>query len=803
MSEFVNNNSESEIGQLQDWLFLFLSKWYWFLASIVAALLIALFYLATTTPVYTRSMSVLIKDNSKSSSSISTEDMFENMGMFNSKTNVNNELLTLKAPILMESVVKKLGLNVTYTASHHLQRHVLYKSSPIDVRMEKGAALDRVSMTIRILPNHKLSIADMMHDGEEVDFEPTKCDLADTIATPLGRMVVLPTEFYNEEYENTSIHFNKTTLRAAAKGYSKALKAELADKKANVIDLTINDVSTERAEDILSTLVSAYNESWINNKNQITISTSEFIGDRLDIIEKELSGVDENISAFKSKNLLPDVAAVSNKYMMQSTENERNLLGLTTQLAMTRYIGNYLRADKEMQKLLPTNSGIDNMNMETQISEYNTLMLQRNNLLANSSEQNPVVKSLNKSLASMKEAIIGSVDDLIAILKIQVSNISNSEAKNRDNLASSPNQVKYLLSVERQQKVKEALYVFLLQKREENELSQTFTAYNTQIINPPMGSPLPVAPRKGLVLLMAFFLGAALPMGILFLIESLNTLVRSRKDLEGLTVPFVGEIPAVGEKKKRFAYPKKVIPPVGIIIEGHSRNMVNEAFRIARTNIDFMRGKVQRGTVIMTTSMNPGSGKTFTTSNLSVAMAIKGSKTIVLDADLRKASLSILVKSPKRGLSNYLNGEVEDIHTVAIKGEFNENLTIIPVGTIPPNPSELLLSARFEALLQQLRGEYDYIFLDCPPVEIVTDSAIIAKQSDMTLFVVRAGLLDRRMLPVIESLYASKQYNNMCMILNGTDHNSGKYGYQKYGYGKYGYGYGKEGGYGNVYGKNS
>ncbi|MEG0796384.1 MAG: CpsD/CapB family tyrosine-protein kinase [Odoribacter sp.] len=235
------------------------------------------------------------------------------------------------------------------------------------------------------------------------------------------------------------------------------------------------------------------------------------------------------------------------------------------------------------------------------------------------------------------------------------------------------------------------------------------------------------------------------------------------------------------------------------MIEGHSRNMVNEAFRIARTNIDFMRGKTQYGSVIMTTSMNPNSGKTFIASNLSVTIALKGVKTIIIDTDLRKATLSLLVHSPKMGLSNYLNGEVEDIEKVAIKGTFNENLTIIPVGVLPPNPSELLLSTRFEELLQQLRTKYDYIFLDCPPVEIVTDAAIIAKHCNMTLFVVRAGLLDRRMLPDIEALYTNKQYNNMCMILNGTDHTSGKYGYGKYGYG---YGYGKYGyGYGEVYGK--
>ncbi|MEG0796385.1 MAG: GNVR domain-containing protein [Odoribacter sp.] len=540
MSEVVNNSSENEIGQLQDWFFLFISKWYWFLTSVLVMLFIAIAYLAITPTIYTRNMSVLIKDNSKSSTTISTEEMFENMGMFNAKTDINNELLTLKTPILMETVVSKLGLNITYSAKHHFESKVLYKTSPIVLQIEKEDEFKQMSMIIHILPNHKISLSDLTLNNEDIHYEEVTCNMTDTITTPLGRIVVFPTEFYTKEYENIPIQFNKTTVRLAAKSYSTALKAELAEKNATVINLAINDVSTMRAEDVLNTLVSVYNENWIKNKNQITISTSEFIGERLNIIEQELSGVDENISSFKSKNLLPDIKSVSDKYMQQSSDNERNLLGLTTQLAMVRYIGNYLRDDKYLQKLLPTNSGIDNMNMEKQISQYNEIVLQRNNLLSNSSEQNPVVKKMNKALASMKEAIILSVDDLMAVLKIQIQNISNSESQNRDKLASNPNQVKYLLSVERQQKVKEALYVFLLQKREENELSQTFTAYNTQIINPPMGPILPVAPRKNIILLIAFVIGLALPMLIFFLIETLNTLVRDRKDLESLKIPLVG-----------------------------------------------------------------------------------------------------------------------------------------------------------------------------------------------------------------------------------------------------------------------
>lgn len=309
---------------------------------------------------------------------------------------------------------------------------------------------------------------------------------------------------------------SRSALSSTASRYSSGLNVALQSEKTTIVDLTFRDVCIQRAEDILNTVIAVYNENWIKDKNQIAVSTSMFINDRLGVIESELGHVDENISTFKSENLLPDVQAASQLYMTERSQAQSQILTLNTQLSMARYIRNYLTASSSRNQLLPANSGLESANIENQISEYNNLQLQRNNLVANSSEQNPLVVDMDESLRSMRRSIVSSVDNLITTLNTQIHSLEKSNQRATERIAANPSQAKYLLSVERQQKVKESLYLFLLQKREENELSQAFTAYNTRIITPPTGSMAPTAPMKKNILLVAFALGVLIPVVIVF-----------------------------------------------------------------------------------------------------------------------------------------------------------------------------------------------------------------------------------------------------------------------------------------------
>lgn len=770
--------------RIQDLWSMFVPKWYWFAISLFITLTIAVLYLLSTPPIYTRTAAILVKDNSKSSSSTSAMNDFSDLGIFKSNTNINNELLTLKSPTLMTEVVNRLGLNETFTIRKGLKNVDLYKVSPVTITFCDKIEVP-LSFTIKFSSKEAFAISELEISGEDIG-ETLSAQMGDSIQTSAGIMIVSPTQEFTDAFIGTSIRYVRGSVRAAVDTYSNALVAELGNEDATIINLSINDTSIRKAEDILNTLIEVYNENWIRDKNQIAVSTSQFISDRLGVIESELGHVDENISSYKSEHLLPDVQAASSLYMAQSAENNKELSTLNNQLSTAQYIRRELNT-KQLDQTLPANSGIVSANIETQISEYNNLVLDRNRLIANSSEKNPLVKNMASSLQSMQRTIIQSVDNLIVSLNTQIRSLRRQEEATTNRLASNPNQAKYLLSVERQQKVKEELYLYLLQKREENELSQAFTAYNTRLITAPRGSMFPTAPRKMNILLVAFAVGLLVPAVGIFMKENMNTKVRGRKDLENLSIPFIGEIPQYSGTKKKwweFKHRKRQDMKIIVVNEGN-RNIINEAFRVLRSNMDFMASKDNNQHVFVLTSFNLGSGKSFLAINIAISFAIKKKKILVIDGDLRHRTVSSYVDSPNKGLSDYLNNQIEDWKEIIVSYKGYTNLHILPIGTIPPNPTELLEDNKLSMLIEALRPEYDYIFIDCPPVDIVADAQIIEKWADRTIFVVRSGLLDRSMLSELENMYTGKRFKNLSMILNGTESTGGRYGY-RYGY-HYGY----------------
>lgn len=779
------NKPVDDFIRMQDLWGMFVPRWRWFVVSLFVTLSVAALYLLSTPAIYTRTAAILVKDDSKNAATSGGMGEFTDFGLFKSNTNINNELLTLASPTLMTEVVTRLNLNETFSVRRGLKQVDLYKSAPVIVSFA-GKTDESVGFTIELSTKNTFVLSDFNVSGEATG-ETFSGRMNDSIRTSAGTLIISVTPRLTDDFIGTPVQYYKGGLRAVTDYYTSNLRAELGNEDATIINLSIDDPSIRKAEDILSTLIEVYNENWIQDKNQIAISTSQFIGDRLGVIENELGHVDENISSYKSEHLLPDVRAASSLYMTQSVENKKELLTLNDRLSTAKYIRQELN-NKQPSQPLPTNSGIDNSNIEGQMGEYNNMVLERNRLIANSSEKNPLVKDLTGSLQSMQKTIIQSVDNLIVSLNTQISSIRRQEATTIGQLASNPNQAKYLLSVERQQKVKEELYLYLLQKREENELSQAFTAYNTRMITAPRGSLSPTAPRKANILLVAFAIGLLAPAVVIFTKANMNTKVRGRKDLESVSVPFLGEIPLVESGKKKGVRRKKdKSDEYAIVVKSGNRNIINEAFRVVRTNMEFMAGQDNQHKVVMVTSLNPGSGKTFITMNLATGFSIKEKRVVVIDMDMRRASLSTYVGSPKTGIANYLGGQVSDWRSIVVHGTGDVLPDVIPVGTLPPNPSELLFNPRLEQLIAILRTEYDCIFIDCPPVEIVADTSIISKWVDMTLFVIRAGLMEREMLPVVDGYYTEHKFNNMALLLNGTTAAYGRYGYRRYGY-HYGYG---------------
>lgn len=799
MSENQTNASfrQEDSLNIKDLMLLYLSKWRWFLLSLAVCIGLAVVYLLRTPSVYTRTATLLIEDNDKGGSISASEMSFADLGLFQSNTNVNNEIIAMSSPALMQDVVRRLHLDMTYSADGRFHDEVLYGSTlPVTVALNEFTDGESASLTMYVDTSGAVSLYDFrtVLNGENVRYKDVvQGKVGETVETPLGGIVVNPTAFFHRVGSGMEITVSKSTLYGATTAYSSKLTVSLLQKEATVVSLSMKDVSVQRAVDVLNTLISAYNESWVSAKNQIAVSTSAFIDDRLRVIEHELGAVEEDISSYKSKNLIPDLQASSDLYIQQSSETEVKLLELSNRMYMVRYISDYMSREENAFELLPAGTGIESTGIEGQILEYNNKLLERNYLVASSSTSNPLVVDADQALQSMRATILTSLENYTVMLQNQMESLRQQESKATDRIAATPDQAKYLLSVERQQKVKESLYLFLLQKREENELSQAFTAYNTRLITPPVGSIAPTSPARMQILLIAFVLGLVIPMGVFFLKENGNTRLRGRKDLESMSVPYIGEIPMCDGKKSSIRYRLRNLTRRGaknddveVVVKEGVRNVVNEAFRVVRTNLEFMHVP-SSGHVYMTTSFNPGSGKTFITVNVAVSLAIRGRKVLVVDGDMRRATASRLLHSPSIGISDWLSGRETDMDRILFRTDIHENLWMMPVGTIPPNPTELLQDGRLKELFDALKDSFDYIFIDCPPINIVADTQIISKVADRTVFIVRAGLLERSMLPELEADFRDGRYPGLCMVLNGTVSKGGRYGYS-YGY-SYGYGY--------------
>jgi len=619
-------NDEGRVIKTKDFLRLCLHKWYYFLFSFIICMSIAVWYLLRTPKSYTRGASILVKQEMRGRNAHSDiSSQFSNLGILTFNSSVNDEVINFQSPNLMYDVVKRLDLNINYSREGAFHDEVLYGSTlPLQVKIKGLRDNDVVSLTIAPRDKNSVIIKNLskngfLYDGARI----AKFD--ESLRTPIGEILVEKTKDWPKKSFDYDIHVNRYGYIQTMETYCSRLKVELQEKQANVINLTFVDVNIQRAEDVLSTLINVYNERWIEDKNRISLSTNEFIAERLKVIECDLGNVDNIISSYKSNTMTPDLIASAKMDMEQSAEANRELMNLNNQLSVSRYLLNHIRGHKD--QLIPANAGLEESNIQGMINQYNTIQLQRNRLAGNSSEENLLVKDMDQQLSQLRSAVISSIDNYIASLNMRIGSSMSMRAGANARISANPRQAGKLLSDERQQKVKESLYLFLLQKREENELSQAFTSYNTRVIVTPDrgGSFRPTSPKKMSTLSLAFILSIFLPAFLLYFKEKVNTMVRSRADIASISAPFVGEIPLVGSlRKKSLSRRKKDSDTsLAIVVKKDSRDIVNEALRVLRTNIEFMNSKTDGAYIMMVVSANSGSGKTFITANLGAVFALK------------------------------------------------------------------------------------------------------------------------------------------------------------------------------------
>ncbi|WP_419556641.1 GumC family protein [Phocaeicola plebeius] len=765
-----NSSNKNDQGLNIVDLFMYLaSQWKWFLLSILICGGIAWYNYARAPLVYFRSATVIIKDPSNKAST-SGLDRFDN---FINKVNVANEILQFRSKKLMREVVQRVHADVSYQIKDGLRSNELYNESPVLVSLPDALPEQSFSFTMTLKDAKTVTLSDFSGIEAKPSYEVA---LNDTVAIIEGmNVVVTATNYLRDSWLNTPIRVQKLPVESMVNYYKNALGIQQEEEEASILTLALKDSSPARAEDVLNTLITVYNEEAIKEKNQVAVNTANFINERLIIIERELGNVESNLESFKQRNQIVDIASSAGMYMTESQKYNADAMELETQLRLANFIKDYLTDPSKETDLIPSNTGISDMNIENQISLYNAAKLKRDHLIDDSSVNNPVVQELNNSLRAMKQSIIRAVDNMIVSLNVKRNDAQNREMRAQDRVTAIPTKERQMLSIERQQKIKEALYLFLLNKREENALSQAMADNNARVIDGAEGSNAPISPNRNRILLLGLLVGIALPGVVCLAILFMDTRVHGRKDIEGATsVPYLGEIPL--DKEAMKDHRKKVMA-----VKEQGDDIVSEAFRILRTNMAFLSKKDKPAQVITFTSFNIGAGKTFIARNLSMSLAYMKKRVVMVDLDIRKGTLSRHFGHYHVGVTNYLSDNTVKVDDII---QHQEGFDLIPAGILAPNPAELLMDNRLDELMNELRTRYDYIIADNVPVGLIADATIANRIADLTIFVVRAGKLDRRQLPDIEKLYQEKKLKNMALVLNGANPERHGYGYS------YGYGYG-------------
>ncbi len=764
-------------SSIQDIIDMMLDKWYWFVISVVLCVGIGCYYIASTPKVYKRQATILVKDSRKGGSN--DISAFSDIIGMPTRCNVDNELYILQSRRLMIEVVNRLGLTTRYTTKERLRVADLYGRSPIEASLIDNFSGQSCAFNVELEGNDKISITNFRgKDLERADRKyVAEGAFGDTISTPVGKILVNKTLYMTPEYEGRVISVSKGSDAVVASVYRTATQSSVANKQSSIITISLNDNVPKRAEDILNTLIQVYNDDAISDKQRISEATAEFINDRLHIISKELGAVDKDIESFKKNNQLFDLETEATRVLTESTKFKTEGLSVENQIQIAKYIRDYLRNDKKGSSLIPTTttfSGNSGTAINSQIEAYNMAILRREKLIANSTENSPVIQELDRDMASIRNAILASLDSHISALEIQLAGIRHEEQRANMRISAAPSQEKQYLTIARQQRIKEELYLYLLNKREENALTIAITESNARIVDPAFGSVYPIHPRSIIILLIALAVGLVVPFAIIYLMAALDTTIKGRKDIERyLSVPYLGDIPLYEGSTRN-----------SVVVRENGRDSISEAFRILRTNMSFMNGRDQKSRVIQITSSNPHAGKTFVSTNLAVTLAMSGRKVLLMDLDLRCRTLSKQLghRNDPNGLTAYMSGNIGDIDKVTVKSDLHDNLDMMYAGLQPPTPAEMLMSEDLDKLFDELRRMYDFIIIDSVPALAVADAMITNRLSDICIYVVREGMLDRRQLPDIENMYREHKLANMCIVLNGASMTKRGYGYGYYYY---------------------
>ncbi|WP_294555787.1 polysaccharide biosynthesis tyrosine autokinase [uncultured Bacteroides sp.] len=786
-----------ELVNIQEILFRYLIHWPWFVVSVIICVAVAWGYLRLTTPIYNISATVLIKDEKKGGGASMSSEL-ERMGLdgfVSSSNNVDNEIEVLRSKSLAREVVNRLGLFVTYMDEDEFPERELYRTSPVLVSLtpqEADKLPGRMEVSMLLQPAGTMDVQITVGEKEYWKrFEklpavfPTDEGTVAFFTNNDTSITVRPENVMKERHITAFIN----RPFSVAKGYANSLSIAPTSKTTSVVVVSLKNSNTQRGRDFINKLLEMYNINANNDKNEVAQKTAEFIDERIGIISKELGSTEQDLENFKRSAGITDLSSEAQIALTGNAEYEKKRVENQTQINLVMDLQRYMSGN--VYEVLPSNIGLRDAASAVAIERYNEMLIERKRLLRTSTENNPTIINLDTSIRAMRSNVQATLDATLKGLQITKEDLAREANRYSRRINDAPTQERQFVSIARQQEIKAGLYLMLLQKREENAITLAATANNAKIIDEALADDSPVSPKRMMIYLMSLIFGIGIPVGIIYLIGLTKFKIEGRVDIERLTsLPVIGDIPLADEKTGSIA------------VFENKNNLMSETFRNVRTNLQFMleNGK----NVILVTSTISGEGKSFIASNLAISLSLLGKKVVIVGLDIRKPGLNKVFNISKKehGITQFLTNLTTNLMDLVQLSDINKNLFILPGGAVPPNPTELLARDGLEKAIDTLKKNFDYIILDTAPVGMVTDTLLIGRVADLSVYVCRADYTRKAEFTLINELAENSKLPNLCIAINGLDLQKRKYGYY-YGYGKYGkyYGYGKRYGYGYGYGK--